>query len=321
MTIDRRTFLQVSARAAVSALALDASKAFAKAPPQETQAPGYYRFKVGTLEVTAITDGMLELPLSLFPAADKPSADALLAKAHRAEKAPTAVNTYVINTGEKLILVDTGYGTGAGAAAGYLQANLKAAGFYAGEVDAIITTHLHPDHVGGLLDAQGNPAFPNAALLVGEREYAFWNDEGNASRAPAELQKFFQIAQNTTKPYGAQLHLYKNGEELVPGLHAATAPGHTPGHTALQLSSGQDVMMIWGDIVHVGALQFPRPDWAIAFDVDPAQAIETRKVLFDRLASDGALVGGMHLDFPGIGYVAKEAQGYSFQHAMWSPKL
>jgi glyoxylase-like metal-dependent hydrolase (beta-lactamase superfamily II) len=322
MSLDRRTFLHISgSAAAVSALAVQSQSVYGKAPLAETQAPSYYRFKTGTLEITAVTDGMLELPLALFPAADKPTADGLLAKAHRAEKAQTAVNTYLINTGDKLILVDTGYGTMAGAAAGYLQANLKAAGFEPSQIDTVIITHLHPDHVGGLLDAQGKPVFPNAALLVGEREHTYWNDAGITSRAPADAQKFFKIAQDATKPYGGQLHLYKNGEELAPGIVAAAAPGHTPGHTTLRLSSGKDTMLIWGDIVHVAALQFAKPEWGIAFDTDIAQAVETRKALMDQLASDGTLVAGMHLDFPGIGYVAKEAQGYSFQRAMWSPSL
>jgi glyoxylase-like metal-dependent hydrolase (beta-lactamase superfamily II) len=322
MLLSRRKFMQTSAGAfAASAIGLGAQEAFAKAPLAAAQAPAFYRFRVGTLEITAITDGMLELPLALFPAAGKAAADPLLAKAHRAEKMPTAVNAYVVNTGDKLILVDTGYGNMAGGSAGYLQDNLKAASLDPSQVDAVIITHLHPDHVGGLLDAQGKPVFASAALLVNDREHAFWNDEGAASRASADAQKFFKIAQEATKPYEKTLHLYKDDEELAPGITAAIAPGHTPGHTTLRLSSGKDDMVIWGDIVHAAALQFARPEWAIAFDTDTAQAIETRKALFDRFAADGTLIAGMHLDFPGIGYVSREAQGYSFQHAVWSPKL
>jgi glyoxylase-like metal-dependent hydrolase (beta-lactamase superfamily II) len=321
MIVNRRKFLQVSA-GSVAAGTLGLGETFAKAPFAQTQAPAYYRFKVGTLEVTAVTDGMIELPLSLFPAADKAEAQALFAKAHRAaEKVPTAVNTYVINTGSKLILVDTGYGNLAGADAGYLLNNLKAASFEPAQFDAVIITHMHPDHVAGLLSPDGKPVFTNAALLVNGKEHAFWTDEGITSRAPADAQKFFRIAQAAVKPYEKQLQLYKDGEELNPGIVATAAPGHTVGHTALAVSSGKDSLFIWGDIVHAAALQFARPEWAIAFDTDQAQAIETRKALFSRLSADGTLVAGMHLDFPGLGYVTREAQGYSYQRAVWSPKL
>jgi glyoxylase-like metal-dependent hydrolase (beta-lactamase superfamily II) len=320
MILDRRTFLQTST-GAVAASALGLGHALAKAPFAQVQAPAFYRFKTGTIEVTAVSDGMIELPFTLFPAADKAEAQALFAKAHRAEKVPTAINTYVINTGDKLILVDTGYGNMAGADAGYLLGNLKAAGFEPAQFDAVIITHMHPDHVAGLLSPEGKPVFTNAALLINGKEHAFWTDEGTTSRAPAEAQRFFKAAQAAVKPYEKQLQLYKDGEELSPGIVATAAPGHTVGHTALAVSSGKDSLFIWGDIVHVAALQFARPEWAISFDTDQAQAIETRKALFSRLAADGTLVAGMHLDFPGLGYVAREAQGYSYQRAVWSPKL
>ncbi len=323
MHFHRRSFLTLSAGATAASLLRAAApeQAAAKAPLATAQAPSYYRFKVGTLEVTAVTDGMLELPLALFPAAEPAQAKTLFEKAHRPEKAPTAVNTYVVNTGDKLILVDTGYGSMAGPAAGYLQDNLKAAGFNPAEIDVVYLTHMHPDHVGGLLDQQGKPVFGNADILVNEKEHAFWTDEGITTKAPAESQKFFRIAQAAVKPYEKKLHLYKDGEEVAPGLTAAVAAGHTPGHSMLTLSSGNQTAVIWGDIVHVAALQFPRPEWAIAFDSDQAQAIETRKKVFDKFATDGTLIAGMHLDFPGIGYVAREPQGYSLQRAMWTPKL
>jgi glyoxylase-like metal-dependent hydrolase (beta-lactamase superfamily II) len=321
MILNRRKLLQASA-GAVAASALGLRHTFAKAPFASAQAPAYYRVKLGTLEVTAVTDGMIELPLAVFPAADKTEAQALLAKARRAaEKVPTAINTYVVNTGSKLILVDTGYGNLGGADAGALLGNLKAAGFEPAQFDAVVLTHMHADHVAGLVSPDGKPVFTNAALLVNGKDHAFWTDEGIASRAPADAQKFFKIAQDSVKPYGKQLQLYKDGEELVPGIVATAASGHTPGHTALTVSSGKDSLLIWGDIVHCAALQFARPEWAISFDTDQAQAIETRKALFDRLAADGTLVAGMHLDFPGLGYVTRESQGYSYQRAVWSPKL
>ncbi|MBI4724817.1 MAG: MBL fold metallo-hydrolase, partial [Rhodomicrobium sp.] len=318
MLFDRRKFLAASAgAAAANMLGLrGAGEAFAKAPFAAAQVPAYYRLKIGTLEVTAITDGTIELPLSAFQSADKAEAQALLAKAHRPELAPTAVNTYVINTGEKLILVDSGYGNIAGPDTGRLPDNLKAAGFEPEQFDAVFVTHMHPDHVGGLLDGFGEPAFANATLLVGDKEYAFWTDEGAASRAPANMQRFFKMAQTAVTPYGKRLQRYKDGEEIAPGIAASAAPGHTPGHSTLRISSGKDTLFIWGDIVHSAALQFARPEWTMAFDTDQAQAGTTRKKLFDQLSADGTLVAGMHLDFPGLGYVTREAQGYSYQRAV-----
>lgn len=323
MPLDRRQFLIASAgTAAAGALGLASDRpAVAKAPLATVQAPAYYRFKIGAVEITAIMDGMLELPLSLFSSADKAQAEAMLSKLRRTDTAPTPINAYVVNSGDKLFLVDTGYGNMAGPDSGSLLGNLKFAGFEPDQFDAVILTHLHPDHIGGLLDQQGRPVFRNATLLVRDAEYAFWTDEGIMSRSPADSQKFFKIAQAGMKPYGTRMQQFKDGEELASGISCVAAPGHTPGHSMIHISSGKDTFLIWGDIVHVAALQFSKPEWAISFDTDQAQAVETRKKIYDRVAADGTLVAGMHLDFPGLGHVWREPNGYSFQRAVWSNRL
>jgi glyoxylase-like metal-dependent hydrolase (beta-lactamase superfamily II) len=296
------------------------SAVFARAPLAGTASPGVYRFKVGTIEVTALTDGTLGLGTELFPAAQKePDAAAKLLQQAALPPGPVRsfVNAFAINTGDRLILVDTGTGPAKdfGPDLGKLPRNLAAAGIDAAAVDTVLVTHLHPDHVGGLAPG-GNVAFPNAELVVGEVEHRFWNDAGIMAQAPADAKPFFTIAQEATKPYASRLRLVREGE-FAPGITLVAAPGHTPGHMAVRVSSGTEQLLIWADVVHVPALQFERPDWSIAFDTDMALAALTRRRMFDMAAADRIPVAGMHLPFPGVGYVPRRGDAYAYVPQLW----
>jgi glyoxylase-like metal-dependent hydrolase (beta-lactamase superfamily II) len=319
MTLDRRNFLQISA-AALGGAAL-ASPAWAKAPLLGKQAPAYYRFKVGEFEVTALSDGALEIDPALYAKADKAEAQALLEAARRTPpKVPTSVNAYAVNTGNALVLIDTGTANAFGPGLGKLPVNLAAAGIDPATVDVVFLTHLHPDHANGLIDAQGKAVFPNAEIVVTEKEYAFWHDDAMMGQAPAEFKPFFEGARKAVKPYAARTRKIVEGE-IVAGLTAIPAPGHTPGHAIVRVASGNGGLLIWGDIVHTAALQFRHPEWAIQFDTDQDQAIATRKKLFDQAAADKLMVAGAHLDFPGIGFVSGVNAKYEYYPAFWSPTL
>jgi glyoxylase-like metal-dependent hydrolase (beta-lactamase superfamily II) len=302
-----------------AASTLRITPALARAPAQGPS-PAVYRFQVGTAEVTALTDGTLDLSTDLFPGAqqDPTTAERLLAQAGRPDKAlPTFVNACVVNTGDKLVLVDTGAGPGQdfGPGLGRLPKNLALAGIDPAAVDVLVLTHLHPDHVGGMAPAQA-AAFPNAELVVAEPEYAFWTDQGVAAQAPKDFQPFFAAARAAVAPYGNRTRRVRGGE-IVPGVTLEPAPGHTPGHSMVRVSSGTDQLLIWGDIIHVAALQFDKPDWAIAFDADHAQAAQTRRRVFDMAAADRLLVAGMHLPFPGVGRVARRGDAYAYVPEPW----
>jgi glyoxylase-like metal-dependent hydrolase (beta-lactamase superfamily II) len=318
MTFDRRTFLQISA-AGLCAAALP-RQTHAKVPLQGRQVPAYYRFSIGDFEITAINDGVLELDPALYPSADKTEAGQRLAAAHRAPKVPTSVNAYAVNTGNTLALIDTGTATAFGPTLGKVPANLTAAGLDPSMFDTVFITHLHPDHANGLIDAQGKAVFTNAEVVLSEKEYAFWHDDGIMGQAPDAMKPFFEGARKALKPYASRLRKIAGGE-IVPGLNALPAPGHTPGHTMVRVTSDSGALLIWGDIIHTAALQFPHPEWAIAYDTAPDDAIATRKAVFDQAAADGVMVAGMHLDFPGLGYVERTKAGYEYHPAFWSPTL
>ncbi|HRE20914.1 MAG TPA: MBL fold metallo-hydrolase [Rhabdaerophilum sp.] len=310
MNLSRRNAL--SAIAAMSGGGFFGLPAFAKAPLANVQAVGLSRIKIGSIEVTAISDGFLDIALALFKGADEARINALLASSFRsAGPHRSSVNAYVVNTGDKLAIIDSGTITGFAPTLARFLAGFTAAGFDVNAVDIILATHLHPDHVGGIFNATG-AVFPNAVLAVHEREHAFWTDAGIASRAPKEFQPFFKIAQDALKPYAARTQRFKGGEEIIPGVNAVELFGHTPGHSGFRISSGSQQLLIWGDIVHAPALQFASPEITIGFDSDQNQARETRLKVLDSVATDKVLVTGAHLDFPGYGNVVKAATGYAF---------
>jgi glyoxylase-like metal-dependent hydrolase (beta-lactamase superfamily II) len=283
------------------------------APFAGVQAPGIYRHKLGNFEVTVISDGNLPFDADLF-AGDKDQGQKLLDKAYFPRKSTTSVNTWLVNTGKHLVLVDTGASTHFGPTLGKLPKHLADAGVSPDQIDAIIITHMHPDHVPGLISADKKILFKNAVVHVGDEERAFWTSEQVYNSVPADVKGFFDIARMSIKPYAdaGKLQTYKDGADVISGLTTLSAPGHTPGHSMVRVSSNGSELLLWGDIVHNAVLQFPEPERSIVYDADPAMAIASRKRVFDMVATDGLLFAGAHLPFPGLGRATKAQTGYSY---------
>lgn len=297
---------------AVAALVLLAPLARAEAPMAGTQVPGYYRMQLGQFEVTALYDGAIELDVKLLHHAKPADLGRLLARMFVGNpKMQTAVNAYLINTGRNLVLVDTGAAKLFGPSLGFVMQNMKAAGYEPAQVDTVVVTHLHGDHMGGLNDADGKPLFPKAKILVAQADNDFWLSQKVADAAPEGFRRFFKMARDTAAPYIAagQWQTFGDDTVLVPGVRAVKANGHTPGHTAYEVESDGKTLLIWGDVVHAHAVQFARPGVSIEFDTDQKQAIATRRALMKAMAKSKSLVAGMHLPFPGIGHVRAEGKG------------
>ena len=283
------------------------------------QVPGVHRILVGDIRVTALNDGYLDLDQALFPNADPALAGRLLeARFLPQGYVRAAINAYAVESGGQVILIDTGGGTLVGPTADRLQASLATAAIDPASVDSVLLTHAHPDHVGGLATDTGEPVFPNAELVLHDREFRFWTDEDALNRTPDQQKSAFQAARRAFSAYPQSLRrLERDGALVAPGITAVELPGHTPGHTGYKISSGDDQLFIWGDIVHAAALQFACPAWGVAFDSDGEAAASTRARVFAETAAERTLVAGMHLPFPGLGHVVSTEGGYSFVPAEW----
>lgn len=287
------------------------------------QAHGIYRLKVGAFEVTILSDGNLPFQAELFTG-DPARAQKLLEDAFVPKQNPTtSVNAWLVNTGNKLILVDTGASTHFGPTLGRLPHNLAAAGVHPDAIDAVVITHMHPDHVPGLVSSDKKILFKNATVHVGADEYGFWTSDDIYAKAPDGAKPFFDLARMAIKPYAeaGKVQTYKDGSEILSGLTAASAPGHTVGHSMIRVSSAGRDLLIWGDIVHSAALQFAEPDRSIAYDIDPAMAIASRKKVFDMVTTDRLLFAGAHLPFPGLGNTVKSGTGYTYVPLLYSEFL
>jgi glyoxylase-like metal-dependent hydrolase (beta-lactamase superfamily II) len=321
MNITRRSFGLAAAGAALA----PALPAAAKEPPAGIQAPGIYRLKVGAYEITVLNDGSGALPTKFFSGDAEGSVKLLQnAFAPSTEMAPTTFNEWLINTGDKLILVDTGYANAIGPLAGHLPKTLAAAGVKPGDIDAVVITHVHPDHCLGLLTTDKQIAFPNATVHVNGEEFAWWL-EGDMKIPEGKpfFKDLFEGGRAAFKPYidAKKVQTFKDGAELAPGVVAVTAPGHTVGHTMVRISQGNGQLLLWTDIVHSTALQFPEPERSIAYDLEPPKAIATRKKVMDMVATDRLLIAGTHIGFPGVGHVAKASSGYAFVPVSWNANL
>jgi len=321
-TLTRRNLLAGSAAAA--AFASRADLAAAAEPAAAKQAPGIYRYKIGSYELTALYDGIWYRPIT-----DKFIRNAPFAEVERAlsdafmpaDKLATPFTTLIVNTGSKLVLVDTGTGGQIGPQAGVLGDNLSAAGIDPKAVDLVVISHFHPDHINGIKDKDNGLVFPNAEIMVSAPEWAFWMDDANMNAAPAELKLTFRNQRRIFADIAKQITRFEPGAEVAPGIETLGAPGHTPGHTVFAIHSGDQSLMVLGDTAQHPAVFARHPDWQAAFDIDGDAAVATRKKLFDRAAADRMLVTGYHFPFPACGHLVKTSSGYEHVPVLWQPTL
>ena len=299
------------------------STVYAEAPLVKTQAPGYYRMMIGQFEITALSDGFLGLDTKMLQNASETEINSLLARMFVGiPKMETALNAYLINTGSKLVLVDAGAAKAFGPTLGNIMQNLKASGYDPAQIDAVVITHMHADHIAGLLDGANKPAFPKALIYVAQAENDFWLSATEAKKAPVHVQKFFQISQDVARPYIAsgRWKTFGNDHLFTPGIKAVLIPGHTPGHAAIEVLSNAESLLIIGDMVHSMAVQFSRPDVTFVFDIDSKQAVSTRQVIFKGAAESKTFVAGMHLPFPGVGRIRADGNNiYTWVPVEFSP--
>jgi glyoxylase-like metal-dependent hydrolase (beta-lactamase superfamily II) len=308
--------LRAAALAAFAASSLFLSAAFAAAPLVKTQAPGYYRMMLGDFEVTALSDGTLGLPVTTLLTNTTPErVKKALARASLKDPVETSVNGYLINTGTKLVLIDTGAGALFGPTVGKLIDNLKAAGYQPEQVDEIYITHMHGDHVGGLM-AGDKLVFPNATVRADKHDADYWLSKSSMDGAPKDAKGMFEGAMASLNPYIAagKFKTFDGATELVPGVRAMASHGHTPGHTTYAVESKGEKLVLWGDLMHVAAVQFPEPAVTIQFDTDSKAAATQRKLAYADAAKNGYWVGAAHIAFPGLGHLRAEGSGY-----VWIP--
>ncbi len=287
----------------------------------EKQIPGVYHRRVGDITVTAISDGFLDGNLDVLRNIDKEEARQILADNFRPARR-TAVNCFLIHTAGKLALIETGCGRYMANTGGQLLGNLAAAGIDPASIESVLLTHMHPDHSAGLTDmTTGKQNFPNAELVMHENEPRHWFDDAAMAKGDDREKKlFFQAGREQTEPYRDRWRLFQKGE-VLPGVTAMPFHGHTPGHTGYLISSGNESLLIWGDIVHVPEVQTARPEVCMAFDSDKEQAEATRRRVFDMVTTDKLMVTGMHLHFPGFAHVVRAGTGYRLIPMAWEQVL
>jgi glyoxylase-like metal-dependent hydrolase (beta-lactamase superfamily II) len=330
MTVLTRRTLLTGAVAAAAAPLAKSLPARAASPAAGTQAPGWYRYKVGSFEVTVVTDGMgrFKVPDNFVGNASKEEVGKALVAAYLdKDTMATPYNPIIVNTGMKLVVIDTGTGEAANAqskgATGQFLTNLAAAGIDAKSIDAVIISHYHGDHVNGLLRADNSLAFPNAEILVPAGEHKFWMDDGEMSRAP--MGRMEGLFKNNRRVFAGEvtkrLRTYEEGKEVVSGITAVGTPGHSWAHNSHIVASGSSKVYVQADVTHVPFLFARNPGWHAFYDQDPVIAEATRRKVYDMLVAEKMLVQGFHYPFPSLAYVEKSATGYREIAVPWNPTI
>ncbi|WP_203330462.1 MBL fold metallo-hydrolase [Rhodovastum atsumiense] len=281
---------------------------------------GVHHLAIGGITVTALNEGVLQASTELVTGLERSVAEEMLREAFRPVPPRITVSCFLLEFAGRRVLIDAGSGNASGTGLGLARSRLKALDVHPAGIDTVLITHAHFDHVGGLIDEAGNPYFPNAELVLHEAEPAFWLDEANAAQAPEVRRQSFATARRALAPYlQKKLRTVRHGQEALPGITAHHLPGHTPGHCGWVLSSNGDTLLVWGDVIHLPAIQFARPEAGLAYDIDPEQGRATRAQVLDMVATDRLRIAGMHLDFPTFGHVVRAGTGYAFLPEVWRP--
>lgn len=322
--LDRRNLL---AGVASIVAATTHAPAQAAAPLIGKPAPAFYRRRIGSFEVTAVHDGawLRTIDASFVPNADYADVQRALADTFQAPNVLTIPFTpLVVNTRRKLILIDTGTGgqfVSFAPESGTWTGNLAAAGIRPKDVDAILISHLHPDHINGIKTKDNTPVFPNAEIFVPAAEWTYWMDDANLNAAPDKTRSQFLNARRIFRDIAKSVTRFEPGRELVPGITAIAAAGHTPGHTVFAIASGKESLLALSDTTNNPYLFARHPEWQPTIDIDGPRAVETRKALLDRATADRMLVHGYHFPFPAVGHIARQRSGYDFVPETWETRL
>jgi glyoxylase-like metal-dependent hydrolase (beta-lactamase superfamily II) len=320
--------LTATAATAIAPLTLNSS-VLAATQPADKQAPGYYRYKVGDFEITVVTDGAATFPLPdiFVQNHTKPEVEKMLGEAYQPTGTVTIPFTpIVINTGNKLVLIDTGYGpemhVKSKGRVGQLPATLAAAGIDPKAINTIIISHMHLDHVSGLRTLDGGIAFSNAEILVPTLDWAYWYNDAEMGKLPEGYTK--SVYPGIRKVFAgleSKVTKYEWGKEIVTGITTVGTPGHTPGHTSFVVASGKAKLLVQSDVTNIPHLFLSHPTWQVMYDVDPLLATETRKKYYDMASAERALVQGFHFPFPSAGHVEKVGTEYRLVPIRWDPVL
>jgi len=312
LNVSRRSLLALGAGLGASTML--GGSALARAPKLGTEPAYFYRFPLGDAEITVVSDGPLPLgpPKGTFVGVPEEEGEKMLSDNFLSpDNVVLEQNSPIVNTGDKLILFDTGMGTAKnfGPTTGRQQKSMKEAGIKPEDIDAVVFSHAHIDHIGGVVDESGKVLFPNAQYYIAQSDVDFWTDE---SKAGGPLKDFIVHARKNLMPVRDRLVFFKDGQEFLPGIQAISAPGHTVGHTIFMVTSNGKSFVYLGDLTHHPVLLLEKPRMQFSYDTDPKQAAETRVKLLDMIAANKIPVMAYHYAWPGVGHIAKTAEGFHY---------
>lgn len=290
------------------------SAVVARAPIIARQAPSFYRLKLGDYEITALSDGTVKLPMAkIYQNIKETDVETYLDVHFQAGDSEVSVNAFLVNTGDRLVLIDAGTGDFMGASLGKLVANIEASGYRTSQIDHVILTHIHTDHSGGL-SVNGKRVFENATLHVNNREEEFWLKADAKAKSDKTLGEYIAQAESSVAPYieAGKFETFGDNAAPIPGFGSVLRAGHTPGHSGIIVESKGETIVFWGDIAHGDVLQFDQPNVTVDFDVDQKAAVASRVIAFAEAADQKYLVAGAHHAFPGIGHVRRDNSNYDW---------